>query len=137
VWSSNRVDLEKELFDEISGSFILILKNIKDLVDRLGAFTQSRNLILVSIIDNWIEQTEKIPNKTYITESNKKVGRLGMFSKLLESFLDSNDGAINFNKTSIEKNLSDSDNYELNSEIELNLTKDDMNLKPIAAFSIY
>jgi hypothetical protein len=60
-----------------------------------------------------------------------------MFSKLLESFLDSNDGAINFNKTSIEKNLSDSDNYELNSEIELNLTKDDMNLKPIAAFSIY
>ena len=142
VWSSNRVDLEKELFDEISGSFILILKNIKSLVDRLehkrlGQLTQSRNLILVSIIDNWIEQTEKIPNRTYITESNKKVGRLGMFSKLLGSFLDSNDGAINFNKTSIEKNSSDSDNYELNSEIALDLTKDDLNLKPIAAFSIY
>ena len=142
VWSSNRVDLEKELFDEISGSFILILKNIKNPVDRLddqrlGTSTQSRNLILVSIIDNWIEQTEKIPNKTYITESNKKVGRLGMFSKLLGSFLDSNDGAINFNKTSIEKNSSNSDNYELNSEIALDLTKDDMNLKPIAAFSIY
>ena len=142
VWSSNRVDLEKELFDEFSGSFILILKNIKILVkrlddQRLGASSQSRNLILVSIIDNWIEQTEKIPNKTYITESNKKVGRLGMFSKLLDSFLDSNDGAINFNKTSIEKNSSDSDNYELNSEIALYLTKDDMNLKPISAFSIY
>ena len=92
---------------------------------------------MVSIINNWIEQIEKIPNKTYITESNKKVGRLGMFSKLLGSILDSNDGAINLNKTSIEKNSSDLDNYELNSEIALDLTKDDMNLKPIAAFSIY
>ena len=134
VWSSNRVDLEKELFEEISGSFILILKNIKK---RLGTSTQSKNLIMVSIIGNWIEQTEKIPNKIYITESNKKVGRLGMFSKLLRSFLNSNDGAIYFNKTSIEKNSSDSDKYELNSEIALDLTKDDLNLKPIAAFSIY
>ena len=32
MWSSNRVDLEKELFDEISGSFILILKNIKNIL---------------------------------------------------------------------------------------------------------
>lgn len=142
VWSSNRVDLEKELFDEISGSFVLILKNIKNLVvrldeQRLGRLTTSRNHIVVTIINNWIEQIEKIPNKTYITESNKKVGRLGMFSKLLGTILDSNDGAINLNKTSIEKNSSDLDNYELNSEIALDLTKDDMNLKPIAAFSIY
>ena len=129
VWSSNRINLEKELFDEISGSFILILKSVKNLDLGTGA--------VVSIIENWIEQTEKIPNKTFIKESYKNVGRLGMFSKLLGSFLDSNDGAIILNKSSIKKSSSNSDEYEVNSEIALDLTTVDMNLKPIAAFSIY
>ena len=141
VWSDNRDTLEKELFDELSEGLISIMENIQGQLKRDDS--------MYELLDHWIKQIDQIPPKLCIPNSmnlSHNIGRLGMLCDVLSSFLGLIDisgteqvkGKIilykmeNIHTTSLpDSSTAKSKQYKPNKKSFIEITTEDLNLKPV------
>ena len=141
VWSDNRNILEKELFDELSEGLISIMENIQGQLKRDDS--------MYELLDYWIKQIDQIPPKLCIPNSmnlSHNIGRLGMLCDVLSSFL----GLIDISGTeqvkgkiilykmenihttsSTDSSTAKSKQYKPNKKSFIEITTEDLNLKPV------